>query len=369
MVKKTEERKDTTKENKDILKTWTDSYKEVSKIWENSYSKLYKPWIESAGEMLEKTALLSKEATPQKYREFYEEWIKTYQDTFGKFYPIPTLKSNKETLEKFLSSAEESNKIYRSWIAELEENSRKTREILQGTPDPAKHKECYDMWMKSYEKIFDELMELPAQESIKEIFGNYMGIPEIYLGSFSQMSKLWKKSYAQLSGPLNESMLKLSEKMAEISRGDASPEVYKEFYNLWMDTNKEIYGKYVKSMEPSGEMFENFVKSSDIYLSMYKSWVAALEKMSEKAEELSKQTSDPEAYKEFYNLWVTTYEKAFDSFFEDMPTVEGPMKEIMDSLKAMAKTYTDTFAKMSQMWERSGVSSASAYPGKGKHTT
>jgi hypothetical protein len=364
MVKKTEERKDTTKENKDILKTWTDSYKEVSKIWENSYSKLYKPWIESAGEMLEKTALLSKEATPQKYREFYEEWIKTYQDTFGKFYPIPTLKSNKETLEKFLSNAEESNKLYKSWIARLEENSRKTKETLQNEIDPAKYKEVYDMWMVSYEKIFDELIELPAQESTKEIFGNYMGIPDVYSESFLQMSKLWKKSYTQLCEPLNDSMLKLSEKMAEISRGDAGPEAYKEFYTLWVDTNKEIYGKYVKSMEPTGKMFEHFVQSINIYLSMYKSWITALEKMSEKAEELSKQTSDPEAYKEFYNLWVKMYEKAFDGFFEDMPTVGGPMKEIIESVKAMAKMYADTFTKMSKMWMKSGVRSASAYPGK-----
>ena len=365
MVKKTEERKE---DKEDVIfKTWADSNASVSKMWEDSYLNLYKPWIESTGEMLEKTSLLSKEATPQKYREFYDEWIKTYQNTFGKFYPIPTLKSNKETLEKLLLSAEESNKIYRSWIAELEENSRKTKEILQGKQDPAKQKECYDMWMKSYEKIFDELLTLPVDESTKEIFGNYIGVPDIYFGSFLQMSKLWKKSYSKLCEPLNESMLKLSEKMAEISQGDASPEAYKEFYILWMDTNKEIYGKYVKSMEPSGEMLEHFVKSSDVFLGMYKSWISALEKMSEKAEELSKQSFDPNAYKEFHNLWVTTYEKAFNSFFDDMPTVGGPMKEIMESLKAMAKMYADTFIKMSKMWEKSGVHSSSAYPGK--HTT
>jgi len=230
MVKKSEGKKEELKEDsaekKDISKTWADNYTAVSKMWEDSYLKLYKPWFESTGEMIEKTALLSKEATPQKYRVFYDEWIKTYQNSFGKFYPIPTLKSNKETLEKFLSSAEESNKIYKSWIAELEENSWKTKEILQSEPDPAKYKECYDMWMRSYEKIFDELMELPAQEYTKEIFGNYMVIPDIYLESFLQMSKLWKKSYEQLYKPLNESMMKLSGKMAQISKGDADPETY-----------------------------------------------------------------------------------------------------------------------------------------------
>ena len=227
MVNKTEERKDMNEEK--IFKTWADSYAAVSKMWEDSYLKLYKPWIESTGEMFDKTANLSKEAMPQKYREFYDEWIKTYQNSFGKFYPIPTPKSNKETLEKFLSNAEGYNKLYRSWIEELEDNSRKTKEILSGNPNMAKYKECHDMWIKSYEKIFDELMELPSQDSTKEIFGNYMLMPDIYSGSFLQISKLWKKSYTQICKPLNESMMKLTEKMAHISRGDAGPEAYKEF--------------------------------------------------------------------------------------------------------------------------------------------
>jgi len=188
MVKRTEEKKDVNEEK--IFKTWADSYTEVSKMWENSYLNLYKPWIESTGEMLDKASLLSKEATPQKYMEFYDEWMKTYQNTFGKFNPIPTLKSNKEILEKFLSSAEESNKLYRSWISQLEGNSRMTKEILQGEPDPAKYKECYEMWIKSYEKIFDELMELPSQESTKEIFGNYMEIPDLYGELFTDVKTI-----------------------------------------------------------------------------------------------------------------------------------------------------------------------------------
>jgi hypothetical protein len=164
-------------ENKDIFKIWADSFTAVLKIWDDSYLKLYKPWLESTGEMLDKTSLLSKEETPQKYREFYDEWIKTYQNTFGRFYPIPTPKSNKETLEKFLSSAEESNKIYKSWIAQLEENSRKTKEILKDEPDPAKYKEVYYMWMKSNDKY-----SMNFQSCLrKKVQKRYLGITWAYL--------------------------------------------------------------------------------------------------------------------------------------------------------------------------------------------
>src|SRR3989337_2312234 len=96
---------------------------------------------------------------------------------------------------------------------------------------------------------------------------------------------------------------------------------------------------------------------------MYKSWIDALEKMSEKAKELSKQPSDPEAYKEFYNLWVKMYEKGFDNFFEDIPAI-GPMIEMMEPVKTMAKINADIFTKMLEMWVKPGVRSASAYPGK-----
>jgi len=138
--------------------------------------------------------------------------------------------------------------------------------------------------------------------------GNYMIIPDIYSESFLQMSKLWKKSYAQLCKPLNESMMTLSKKMVDISMGETDPEAYKEFYTLWMNTYKEIYGKYVKSAGPSVEIFGYFVETNNIYLGMYKSWIAALEKMSEKAKEMSKKTSNPEAFKESYNLWMAIFD-------------------------------------------------------------
>ncbi|MCZ7395525.1 MAG: hypothetical protein ABOK23_13470 [Candidatus Methanoperedens sp.] len=368
MVRKTEERKDIHEEKKDIFKTCEDSYTAVSKMWEDSYLKLYKPWFESTEALFGKAFELSKDATPEKFKEFYGEWMKTSQNSFGKFYEIPTLESNKETFEKLLSSAEESNKIYRSWIAELEENSRATREVLQGEADPAKYKGVYEMWIKSYGKMLDELLTLPLRQNMKEIFENITGVPDFYSETFEQISKLWKDSYAKLYVPYIDSMLKLSAKSAEISRGNASPEAYKEFYTLWMNTYQETYGRLfdAQSMRPSKEVLEYFLRSANVNLNLYKSWIATLEKLSQKAKELSEQSADPETNKEFYNLWAQTYEKAFDNFFENTPTV-SPFKEILEPVKNAAKIYADVFTSISKMWVKSGVHSASAYPGK--HTT
>ena len=360
MAKKTEERKEVSEEKQDMFKTWADSYTAVSKMWEDSYLKLYKPWIESTEEMFEKAAQLSKESSPRQYKEFYDDWVKTYQNTFGKYYSLPTLKSNKETLEKLLTSAEESNGIYRSWIAELEDNSQKTREILKGETDPAKYKECYDMWIKSYEKIFDEILALPTRENIKVIFENYTGVPDIYSETFVQISKLWKNTYAKLYAPWRESIARLSEKAAEISKGGAGPEAYKEFHTLWLNTYQETFGTMfdVRHAQPSKEVFENFVQSANIYLNFYKSWIAALETLEVNAKKLSKQTNDPKAFKEFYDLWVKTYEKAFDSFFEDTLTV-SPLKETLEPVKNAARMYADTITRISRLWLESYSSSTS----------
>ena len=354
MNENNEKREETNDVGKDVFKTWTDSYTNVSKMWMDSYSNLYKPWIESAGSDFEKATGFLQGAAPQKYKEFYDEWVKNYQKTVNKFYTAQQTTTTKEVLEKLVTGAEESTKQYQLWIAELTENTRKTKELLQGTPDAAKYKEMADTWTKSYERIFDSILTTPLMESTIEIFEKYTGIPDIYLGNFVQLTKLWKNTYSKLYGPWIESMQKLSSKMMEISKGDARPDVYKEFYETWADTYKQTYGKYMQSGQTSKDVFDNFVDSTNVYLDMYKAWLTALEKMLEKTRELSANAADPESFGQFYNLWVQMYEKAFVNFFEDMPVI-GPMKDMMDPVKNMAKTYADTFNKIYNMWRTSDI--------------
>ncbi len=108
-----------------------------------------------------------------------------------------------------------------------------------------------------------------------------------------------------------------------------------------MDTYQENFGRVLNNSPITSSMdkFEDFLQNAETYINMYKSWVAAIEKMSEKSKELSHTTS-PESYKEFCDLWIKMYEKAFDSFFDDMPMI-GPMKETMEPIKIAAKAYTD----------------------------
>ncbi len=74
----------------------------VSKVCDDSYLKLYKPWFESTEALFGKAFELSKNTAPEKFMEFYGDWMKMLQNSFCKFYQIPTLESNKEAYDMWI---------------------------------------------------------------------------------------------------------------------------------------------------------------------------------------------------------------------------------------------------------------------------
>jgi hypothetical protein len=60
-------------------------------------------------------------------------------------------------------------------------------------------------------------------------------------------------------------------------------------------------------------------------------------------------STDPDAYKEFYGLWIETYEKAFEDFFEFMPVME-PMRKVTEPLRKAARVQADIYSNFTKMW-------------------
>jgi len=114
MVKKSEEKatKETT-ETKNFFNIWVNNSNEFLKSWGDSNLKLYKPWIEFIGERSMKITDMTMNNSPIKYKEFYEDWMKTYKSTYGKISP-DEIPSPEEALKGFVKSADESNKLYMS---------------------------------------------------------------------------------------------------------------------------------------------------------------------------------------------------------------------------------------------------------------
>lgn len=361
MANKIEETKNATAgtlsndETGNIFNTWIGSYMAISQMWEESYNRLYKPWLDSTSSLFEKAVEASNINSVEKYREFYTEWTKTFQGRLERSTKIPNLESSKEALEKLLTNAEKSTDICKSWVTDLEENSKKTREILQGKPDPVKYKEAYDLWIKSYAKIFDGLLTLPFRENVRDMFETYTGMPDIYSDTFVKISKLWNDSYMKLYGSWANALMDLSKKSEEISKGNVSPDAYKEFYSMWTNVYQQTYGRFLnvqaiqnpkESEEQLKTVFDSFARSTAISTNLCKSWIATLDKLSIKSKEFSTQTQCQDTQREICNLWVRIYQKAFDSIFDNMP-VASSVKDTFAPVKDAAKLYVETLTKIS----------------------
>ena len=360
MVKKSEEKRETVQGMEDISNIWAKNSNEFLKMWGDTNLKVYKPWLEFIGEKSLKMTDMSMNLAPEKYKEFYDDWMKTYKSTYGKVYPVQ-ISSPKETLEDFVKVADESNKVYMSWMDELRENSKRTAEALSNGNDPVKYKECFDSWLKTYEKVFDDMNDHPAIKYQREFFAKSTGMPDIYPQSFSKMAKQMKEIYNKFFVPSEETIQKFSESLAKVSKGEPNPEAYKELNDMLMNSYKETVSRMFdpQTMRPSKELLDNLKESTDISLNLLKSWTSALEKMSEKMQDQPKLINDPEAFREFYNLWIKMYEKTSEDIFEGVPVV-GPMKEMMEPVKRACKVYASTSIKMSKMWIDSFSRMASA---------
>ncbi len=360
MAKKSEEKTGVEMmEGRDFVKLWANNSNEIFKLWSDSNLKMYKPWIEFIGEKSSKITDLSMNTAP-KYKEFYEDWMKTYKSTYGKVFPTET-PSPKEALENFVKCADESNKVYTSWITEFGENSKKTADVLNNGIDPAKYRDVCDSWIKSYEKIFDDMNEHPAIKCQRDIIENYTGMPDIYSEPIAKMTKQMKDLYTRLYMPSDTSIKKFSEELSKLSRSEINPDTYREFYELWANTYKESFSRMFdpQTMKPSKELLDDLKESMNISIDMFKSWEKALEKMSAKLESQSKMVNDIESFKEFFNLQIKMYEKIADDIFEGIPLV-SPLKEMMEPIRSAFKIYSETSVKISKMWLDSITSMASA---------
>jgi hypothetical protein len=195
-IRKTDERKDNHEENKDIFNIWIDSYNVVSRMWEDSYFRIYNPWFESTGEVFRKAVELSKNAAPEEYKEFYTIWLNTYQETCGKLFDFQFMSFSNEVFENFVRTADVNLNLTMSWIATLEKLSQKAEELSKQNADAETRKELYNLWGKTYEKVFDNFFEnTPTISPFKEILEPVKNVTKIYADTFSNMSNIRVNPY------------------------------------------------------------------------------------------------------------------------------------------------------------------------------
>jgi class III poly(R)-hydroxyalkanoic acid synthase PhaE subunit len=103
--------------------------------------------------------------------------------------------------------------------------------------------EFYDQWVNMYKTTMGKLVEMPAvgparekSEKMMKGFSTFINLYAAGMDTSSNMQNVFK-----------EAMQKVQEKIGKDMDGDVSPEKYKEFYDIWIQTYSETFKDFARS--------------------------------------------------------------------------------------------------------------------------
>ncbi len=103
--------------------------------------------------------------------------------------------------------------------------------------------EFFDLWLKTYESTCGRLLEMPAlgpmREKSEKLMRDFSIGVNLYTG--------WMDSNINFQTVFMEAMRRMREKTATEMEGEISPEKYKDFYKIWIETYSETFKEFLKS--------------------------------------------------------------------------------------------------------------------------
>jgi class III poly(R)-hydroxyalkanoic acid synthase PhaE subunit len=100
-------------------------------------------------------------------QEFYDEWLKTYKATMGKFIEMPAIGPAREKSEKMMkgfstfmnlyaAGMDTSSNLQAVFMEAMRKVQEKTGTDMDGEITPEKYKEFYNTWIQTYSDTFKE---------------------------------------------------------------------------------------------------------------------------------------------------------------------------------------------------------------------
>jgi len=161
-------------------------------------------------------------------------------------------------------------------------------------------KEFYDQWLNTYKATMGKLVEMPAvgpaREKSEKMMKGFSTFVNLYAAGMDTSSNL--------QSVFMEAMRKVQEKTANDMEGEISPEKYKEFYNIWMETYSETF----KEFSRSGHFVSDMGKMNSYLMDFQKYNREMLEENYLKPMNLPTKTEIDEINKELYSLKKTVKE-------------------------------------------------------------
>jgi len=103
--------------------------------------------------------------------------------------------------------------------------------------------EFVDLWLKTYEATYGRLIEMPAMGPMRE---KYEKVTKS-ISTAADLYSAWLESYLNFQNVFMEAMRRMHEKVAIQMKGEITPEAYKDFYEIWIETYSETFKEFLKS--------------------------------------------------------------------------------------------------------------------------
>jgi len=160
--------------------------------------------------------------------------------------------------------------------------------------------EFYDQWINMYTATIGKLVEMPAvgpaREKSEKMMKGFSTFVNLYTAGMDTSSNFQKV--------FMEAMQKMKEKIAADMDGEVSPEKYKEFYDIWIETYSETFKDFAKS----GHFVSDLGKLNANLMDFQKYNREMLEENYLKPMNLPTKTEIDEINKELYTLKKTVKE-------------------------------------------------------------
>jgi len=160
--------------------------------------------------------------------------------------------------------------------------------------------EFYDQWINMYTATMGKLVEMPAvgpaREKSEKMMKGFSTFINLYAAGMDISSNLQEVFI--------EAMQKVQEKIGADMDGEISPEKYKEFYDIWIQTYSETFKDFAKS----GHFVSDLGKLNAHLMDFQKYNREMLEENYLKPMNLPTKTEIGEINKELYTLKKTVKE-------------------------------------------------------------
>jgi len=284
---------------------------DIASLWFEWQRNLWENWMTTTIKGMEAAQSIRPGQTGlDMFTAWQQTWSKSFLEPFLGKEPPEGLGAT--VYERLLHASTVYNNLLAFW-------ARSTMLFAQLTPGTAptteKSKEIYDQWAKEYQTVMGSLWGAYPSKDAEETAKAYQS------ATAASAESAWR-----FMEPLLRNLEQLPEILAKIAKGDAGASI--ELTGLFRKNYELTLGKALRSpsLGYAREFVQRVNETLDAYVHynmalvqyfapFYQSGMHAAEKVFQRLSEFKGKEITPEAFREFYRIWWTTNEDAYNQMF------------------------------------------------------